>query len=59
VGFTQMLTAGSNYFSLEDLLPERSYQLCAYFENQFHSVSSPQCVSFRTQNWGSVSMASI
>jgi len=31
VGYSSLLITGNNYFNVEDLLPQRSYTLCAYF----------------------------
>lgn len=36
------------------MLPERAYQLCGYFKNQFGVATSYLCVNFTTQTWGTI-----
>ena len=53
------LNSGFNSLSFENLLPEKNYTLCAYFENQHRSSTQQVCVNFTTQLWGTVLKASI
>ena len=50
------------FLEFENLLPERNYQLCVYFENQHRVVANSgnsTCVSFSMQTWGQIIKTSI
>jgi hypothetical protein len=57
VGFHPVTIAGNNYLNIDDLLPERDYVLCGYFENAFGAIANYRCISFTTQAWGTVRKA--
>lgn len=57
VGFFPATIAGNNYFNINDLLPERDYVLCGYFENAFGAIANYRCINFTTQVWGTVRKA--
>lgn len=57
VGFFPATIAGNNYLNIDDLLPERDYVLCGYFENAFGAIANYRCISFTTQAWGTVRKA--
>ena len=57
VGYSGMTIAGTNFLSIENLLPQRDYVICGYFENQFLTVSPSTCLNFTMQAWGTVSKA--
>jgi len=59
VGYAPALIAGSNYVSINNLLPERSYSICGYFSNLFEATTSVVCANFTTQSWGTISKAFI
>ena len=59
VGYSSILIAGNNFFSVEDLLPQRSYTICAYFESQFGLIADHKCITFTTQSWGTVRKSTI
>jgi hypothetical protein len=60
VGYASATVAGTNFVSINNLLPERSYTMCGYFENQFSAYNStPTCINFTMQAWGFISKASI
>ena len=43
----------------ENLLPERTYELCVIFENQHRTATSRKCITFKTMSWGTVYKASL
>jgi hypothetical protein len=51
--------AGNNQVTFSNLLPQRAYTLCAYFENQFGANTNSVCQTFTTLSWGVISKASI
>lgn len=57
VGMISAATAGNNPITFSNLLPQKTYTLCAYFENMFGVNTQAVCRSFTTQSWGVVSKA--
>ena len=51
--------AGVHPIEFEDLLPQRTYELRVYFENQHRVEATKVCTSFTTLNWGMVSKATL
>lgn len=53
------VATGHNQITFSNLLPQKAYTLCAYFENQFGANTDAICQTFSTLTWGFMSKSYI